>query len=91
MTDFDYPVLNSYPEVQRHDNFPYQNFFRANPLSDQVQIDAKEAGYVQPREIKTMNVHGPDPQWIGSFQVPCGTILPKSLYYYETNGIILPP
>ena len=91
MSDFDYPTMNDYPTMQRHDNFPYQNFFQSNPISENVQIATKSAVYVQPRKIVTLNTHGEDKQWIGEFQMPCSTILPKSNYYKRTGGIILPP
>lgn len=90
MSDFDYPTMNNYQTITHHSNFPYQNFFRANPLSENVQIDEKDAGYVQPRKIITTDFHR-DPIWIDTFEIPCGTILPKSLYYKQSGDIILPP
>lgn len=90
MADFDYPTMNDYPSLQTHDNFPYQNFFQSNPLSENVQIATKAAGYVQPRKIVTMDLHR-EKQWESEFQMPCGTILPQSRYYKRTGGIILPP
>lgn len=91
MANFDYPELDNYPTMQTHDNHPYQNYFQANPVSNDVQVSSRSSGYVQPRKIQTMNVHGEDPKWIDRYQIPCGTILPQSLYYNRSKGIILPP
>lgn len=91
MSNFDYPTLNNPPKMEIHSNHPYQNFFQANPMSENVKVFARDSGYIQPRLIVTKNIHGEDPEWYSTFQMPCHTILPQSYYYHTTQGIILPP
>jgi hypothetical protein len=91
MSNFNYPVNWPPAGPERLENFPYQNFFQANPLSDQVAVEPRVSGWVQPRLIISQDNKVSNKQWVSTYQIPCGTILPKSAYYEKTRGIIQSP
>lgn len=91
MANFNYPINWPVNNIQSFDNHPYQNFFQANPLSDNVRIFPRESGAIQTRTIISEDLSDREELWTSAFQIPCSTIKPKSQYYKETHGIILPP
>lgn len=81
------PILLS----KEHDNYPFHNMFRSNPLRPYVEIDPRRAGY-RPYTTTVNITEQPLPQDdLFYYQNSCSTELPVSPSYIRSPGVVLQP
>lgn len=79
--------------LSRKAEFPFHDYFRANPLNQNVAIYPRRAGYM-PYNITTVKEIQPDENSkddIYVYQSCCSIIVPSSKSYRETHQIITQP
>jgi hypothetical protein len=80
-------ISNSYLTSEYQSDFPFNNFFKSNPLSRDVEIYARRAGYYPYNEYLKIFSIEPIRNDCSVYQLPCDVILPANKCYGKTKQI----